>query len=397
MRGTHLSRTPIMDDLVLRTVERHLPFSVHLDLTYRCNERCVHCYLDHEDYGEMTTAEVKRVLDELAEAGTLFLTLSGGEIFLRQDFFELLEYARALHFDVSLKTNALLITPERARKLKELGVRKIQVSIYSAEPAIHDGITMVPGSLQRSIEAMRLVKSLGLVVTIACPLMKQNLTAYRSVLSLAEELEVPYVLDLTITPMIDGNHRTVNHRVQAQDLLPVLQDSRLNPKLRISPLTAVADSAVSSGVPLPAESDDLPCSAGHNTCYISPYGEVLPCVQLPVAAGNVRQRKFEDIWYRSPEMRRVESIRESQLTHCGTCSIRSYCERCPGLALMEGGDLMGAYERACELAEMNARLAGVENPVSAFHAFEAVSGSLPTKGLKPVGTGLISIAPLRAI
>ena len=393
-----MSRTPVMDDLVLRTVERHLPFSVHLDLTYRCNERCVHCYLDHEDYGEMTTAEVKHVLEELAEAGTLFLTLSGGEIFLRQDFFELLEYARGLHFDVSLKTNALLITPQRAQKLRELGVRKIQVSIYSADPEIHDGITMVPGSLRRSIEAMRLVKSFGLVVTIACPLMKQNLTAYRSVLALAEELDVPYVLDLTITPMIDGNHSTVNHRVKAQDLLPILQDSKLNPKLRISPMASInSDSAVSSGMPLPAESDDLPCSAGHNTCYISPYGEVFPCVQLPVAAGNVRQRKFEDIWSRSPEMRRVESIRESQLTHCGTCSIRSYCERCPGLALMEGGDLMGAYERACEMAELNARLAGVENPVSAFHAFQAVNGSSYAKGLKPINTGLISIAPLRAV
>ena len=390
--------TPVMDDLILRTVERHLPFSVHLDLTYRCNERCVHCYLDHEDYGEMTTEEVKRVLDELAEAGTLFLTLSGGEIFLRQDFFELLEYARALHFDVSLKTNALLITPERARRLKELGVRKIQVSIYSADPEIHDGITMVPGSLRRSIEAMRLVKSLGLVATIACPLMKQNLTAYRSVLLLAEELDVPYVLDLTITPMMDGNHSTVNHRVKAQDLLPVLQDSKLNPKLRISPMASVSsDSAVSSGMPLPAESDDLPCSAGHNTCYISPYGEVFPCVQLPVAAGNVRQKKFEDIWYRSPEMRRVEAIRESQLTHCGNCSIRIYCERCPGLALMEGGDLMGAYERACEMAEMNARLAGVESPVSAFHAFQAASGSLSSRGLRPIATGLISIAPMRTV
>jgi len=390
--------TPVMDDLILRTVERHLPFSVHLDLTYRCNERCVHCYLDHEDYGEMTTEEVKRVLDELAEAGTLFLTLSGGEIFLRQDFFELLEYARALHFDVSLKTNALLITPERARRLKELGVRKIQVSIYSADPEIHDGITMVPGSLRRSIEAMRLVKSLGLVATIACPLMKQNLTAYRSVLLLAEELDVPYVLDLTITPMMDGNHSTVNHRVKAQDLLPVLQDSKLNPKLRISPVaSASSDSAVSSGMPLPAESDDLPCSAGHNTCYISPYGEVFPCVQLPVAAGNVRQKKFEDIWYRSPEMRRVEAIRESQLTHCGNCSIRVYCERCPGLALMEGGDLMGAYERACEMAEMNARLAGVESPVSAFHAFQAAAGSLSSKGLRPIATGLISIAPMRTV
>ena len=91
-----------MDRLVRKTVERHLPWNVHIDLTYRCNERCVHCYLDHHDYGEMTTREVKNVLDQLAEAGALFLTFSGGEIFLRPDLFELIAYGRGLNFDVSL-------------------------------------------------------------------------------------------------------------------------------------------------------------------------------------------------------------------------------------------------------------------------------------------------------
>src|ERR1019366_4673330 len=134
----------------------------------------------------------------------------------------------------------------------------------------------------------------GMVVAIACPLMKQNLGAFRSVIALAEELDIPYVMDMTITPMIDGNHSTVDHRVALQDLLPVLSDTKLNPKLGITPVSAAGDSAVSSGMPLPEGSDDLCCSAGHNTCYISPYGEVYPCVQLPVGTGNVRTQKFED-------------------------------------------------------------------------------------------------------
>jgi MoaA/NifB/PqqE/SkfB family radical SAM enzyme len=83
-----------MDGLIRRTVQRHLPWSVHVDLTYRCNERCIHCYLDHEDHGEMKTPEIKNVFEQLAESGALFLTLSGGEIFLRADLFELLEFAR---------------------------------------------------------------------------------------------------------------------------------------------------------------------------------------------------------------------------------------------------------------------------------------------------------------
>ncbi len=91
-------------------------------------------------------------------------------------------------------------------------------------------------------------------------------------------------------------------------------------------------------------------------------------MQMPVATGNLRQQRFEEIWFKSPEMERVRAVRESQLPVCSKCSIRQYCERCPGLAQMEGGDLLGAYERACDLAELKAGLAGVQNPISALHA-----------------------------
>ena len=106
--------TPVMDRLISRTVHKRRPLSVHFDLTYRCNERCVHCYLDHDDHGELTTAECIDVMEDLTREGTLFLTFSGGEIFLRPDLYEILAAARRLHFDISLKTNALLATKERA-------------------------------------------------------------------------------------------------------------------------------------------------------------------------------------------------------------------------------------------------------------------------------------------
>jgi len=374
-----VANTPIMDRLVRKTVERRLPWNVHIDLTYRCNERCVHCYLDHHDYGEMTTREVKNVLDQLADAGALFLTFSGGEIFLRQDLFELIRYARGLNFDVSLKTNALLIDQSRARKLRELDIRKIQISIYSADAAIHDAITKVPGSLERSLRAIRFLLAEGLQVKLACPLMKQNLAAFRDVQSLAEKLGVPYMLDLTITPMMDGGDGVLGLRSSAAELLQVLQDQNLNSRACTPPEAATeaafaTGSATSSGIESGAY-DDIPCSAGHNSCYISPYGDVSPCVQMPKPAGNLRKQRFDEIWYGSSEMNRVRAVRESQLPLCSSCSIRNYCERCPGLAQMEGGDLLGAYERACELAEMNARLAGIENPISAMHLQNGIEGA----------------------
>jgi radical SAM protein with 4Fe4S-binding SPASM domain len=384
-----MSNTPVMDGLIRRTVQRQLPWSVHVDLTYRCNERCIHCYLDHEDHGEMKTQEIKNVLEQLAQTGTLFLTFSGGEIFLRADLFELLEFARSLHFDISLKTNALLIDSERARKLRELSVRKIQISIYSAEPEVHDAITKVRGSLERTLAAIRFLQAEGLQVKIACPLMKQNLTAYRNVQALAAELSVPYVLDMTITPKMDGDMSLLQLRSSTKELLPILQDASLNPRA-CSPNSLEGESismgsTTSSGMESQAY-EDIPCSAGHNSCYISPYGDVFPCVQMPVATGNLRKQTFEDIWFRSEEMNRVRAVRESQLPICSKCSIRQYCERCPGLAQMEGGDLLGAYERACELAELNARIAGVRNPVSAMHAEKSNSKnsrSIPAPTIAP--------------
>ena len=152
----------LLQEMSERALRLGVPFSVQLDLTYRCNEQCVHCYLDHDDHGEMTTVEIKHLLKEMAEAGVFILTLSGGEIFMRKDFFEILECARALTFCIKLKTNAVLIREAQAARLRELGVESIQISIYSHRPEVHDAITKVPGSLRRSINAIRFLKSQGL-------------------------------------------------------------------------------------------------------------------------------------------------------------------------------------------------------------------------------------------
>src|SRR5271154_4067260 len=195
----------LMQEMGERALRLGVPFSVQVDLTYRCNEQCVHCYLDHDDHGEMTTVEIKQLLKEMAEAGVFILTLSGGEIFMRKDFFEILEYARALTFCIKLKTNAVLIRETQAAKLRDLGVESIQVSIYSHRPEVHDAITKLPGSLRRSIDAIRFLKAQGLKVVIANVLMTENMQDYHGVRALADELSAEYTLDPTITPKMDGD------------------------------------------------------------------------------------------------------------------------------------------------------------------------------------------------
>ena len=329
----------LLQEMSVKAQKLNIPLSVQLDLTYRCNERCVHCYLDHDDHGEMTTAEIKHLLDEMAEAGVFILTLSGGEIFLRKDFFDLLEHARRLMFCVKLKTNAVLIREREAARIRDLNVESVQISIYSHRPEVHDAITLIPGSLKRSLDAIRFLKSQGLKVIIANVLMTQNMQDYQGVRALAAELGVECTLDPTITPMMDGNRSTLALGVDQSALRQVFRDTSL-----------VGDVDEFCAIPAPAGEDEMestPCSAGHTACYVSPYGEVFPCVQFPLPTGNVRQQRFIDIWRHSEQMNDVRSIRLKDLTTCPSCSHAGTCTRCPGLAYMEG-NMRGPSSQDCE-------------------------------------------------
>ena len=93
--------------------------------------------------------------------------------------------------------------------------------------------------------------------------------------------------------------------------------------------------------------DGYPCSAGHTACYISPYGDVFPCVQFPLPTGNVRQQRFLEIWQASPRMAEVRSIRARHLDPCTSCAHLGTCTRCPGLAYMEG-NMRGPSTADCE-------------------------------------------------
>jgi MoaA/NifB/PqqE/SkfB family radical SAM enzyme len=329
----------LMSELNEKAQRMGIPISVHLDITYRCNERCEHCYLDHEDKGEMQTDEIKRILDQLAEAGVFFLVISGGEPLLRKDCFEIIRYARKKLFNVKLKTNALLIGEPEARLLRELSVEQVQISVYSHRPEIHDGVTKVRGSLKRTLAAIHHLKAAGLKVTIANVLMQRNRDDYLGVQKLAEEIGVLFTMDPTITPMMDGGFDVLKLRVSGEDLVPLFT----NPSL-------VNDVDEFCALPEPVTEeilDGIPCSAGHTACYITPYADVFPCVQFPLPSGNLRRQTFKEIWYDSRQLKEVRSIRERDLHTCTGCGNQGTCSRCPGLAFMEG-DMRGPSSADCD-------------------------------------------------
>jgi AdoMet-dependent heme synthase len=169
--------------------------------------------------------------------------------------------------------------------------------------------------------------------------MTDNMQDYPSVRALAEKLGVECTLDPTVTPMMDGNRSTLKLGVGHEVLRQVFRDPGL--------VDNVEEYCAIAAKPDENSLEALPCSAGHTSCYVSPYGDVYPCVQFPLPTGNVRQQRFIDIWRHSDKMNEVRSIRLKDLSTCTQCTHVSSCSRCPGLAYMEG-NMRGPSSQDCE-------------------------------------------------
>jgi len=329
----------LLDEMNEKATNRGVPLSAHMDITWRCNERCVHCYLDHDGKGEMTTDEIKDVIRQLADAGTFFLSISGGEPLLRRDCFEILEYARALRFNVKLKTNAVMIGPKEAVRLRKLGIEQVQISLYSHRPEVHDAITKLPGSLRRTTDAIKHLRANNIKVSVTNVLMQLNRRDALAVKQLAQDLGVNFVIDPTVTPMLNGDRSITKLGVTFDELQEIMRTEEFVGDVAefCSPVSTVGDDVL----------EGYSCSAGHTLAYISPFGDVFPCVQFPMPCGSVRKQSFNEIWYHSPAFNELRSVHVRDLHTCSQCSHTAYCSRCPGLAYMEG-DMRGPSSADCE-------------------------------------------------
>jgi radical SAM protein with 4Fe4S-binding SPASM domain len=148
-----------------------------------------------------------------------------------------------------------------------------------------------------------------------------------------------FIVDPTITPHINGDRSLLNLNISRDDLREVLHDKTiLNEEDEF-----IASTPDANEDPL----DGIPCSAGHSACYVSPYGDVYPCVQFPLPSGNIRRQSFQDVWQFSPQLQEVRSIRARDLPICSSCVHVGSCSRCPGLAYMEG-NMRGPSSADCE-------------------------------------------------
>lgn len=321
--------------LLARLRREYVPFSAMLELTHACNLQCVMCYNVALDQPELSTAEWLQALEQLAAAGTLRLTLSGGEILTRRDFFTIAGRARALGFMLDLKTNGTLLTPQSADQVAALDPLQVDISLLGATEATFDAVAGSRKTLERVLRGVRLLQERGVRVKLNTLLLDLNVAERELMLDLAGQLGVEYEQVFKISAADDGSDRAGQHQLSRQQMTAVFQADQ-------TPFQPAARNEASRT-----------CKVGLSSCLISPYGEVYPCNELRISAGNIRRQPFAEVWADAPllqELRQRHTF--ANLPECQACPINRYCEgRCSGLAWKEHGDLYGGQSLACQQAQ----------------------------------------------
>jgi radical SAM protein with 4Fe4S-binding SPASM domain len=248
-------------------------------------------------------------------------------------------------------TNGTLIDEQVADRVAALYPDLVSISIYSTTPEIHDGITVVPGSLARTIRAVRMLRDRKVKLVIGNVLMRQNINDYSKVYELAQSIGASFRGDPRVTSRNNGDPFPLRFQINEDDLFRVWKDPIFSAQPGNEPEEFHSPHSPRS----PRSNDDwgeFLCGAAHMLFYVSPYGDIYPCVQFPTLCGNLRNEFFQKIWYYSPQLLEVRSTLPSQLAICSKCNLVDYCRTCPGIAYIEEGDFRAPSKTVCQEARI---------------------------------------------
>jgi AdoMet-dependent heme synthase len=328
-----------------KAAKKLIPLHCLFELTYNCNLKCVHCYIVRNGKREMGKWKVFNILEQLKEAGCLYLTLSGGEIFVRKDFFEIANYARKLNFALKLFTNGTLITADTADKIRDLKLISVEISLQGFKDT-HEEITKVKGSFDKTVRAIELLRERDVKVFVRATLMRQNADEIWKLQEFVnEKLKARWRGiggGILLSPCDDGNRRPLNYRLDDKQLRKYIKEEFKQFK-----------SLGQDYKPRKVNKNESLCRTGFVSCNITPYGELNPCVQIRLRNNTLlRNKSLMEIWRGHEEIKRLRSLRMIDRKDCLGCEYISYCFVCLGITLIECGSLLAKLPEACRQARI---------------------------------------------
>jgi len=335
-----------------------LPLQGSIDLTYRCNNNCRHCWLYVPATGpeqELSLDETRRIADEARALGCREWSISGGEPMLRPDFPEIFDYLTRNTRSYTLNTNGTLITPEIARLMTRRGSK--MVALYGATAEVHDHITRNPGSFDALMRGFRYLREAGAGFIVQVIPMRDNFRQFEEMVKLAKSLSPHYRVGAAWLYLSACGSAGRNAEICRQ---------RLGPKEVVAldqPDVAYEESTGSSAFvhrPLPtADGDDrlfADCIATRRDFHIDAYGGMTFCcfIKDPALRFDLRKGTFRAAWddFIPGLADKVRGGKE-YLENCGSCEHRKDCPWCGVYGFLEHGRFGAKVEYLCDVAREN--------------------------------------------
>lgn len=308
--------------------------TVMFEVTHRCPSDCVHCFLVKNVGNELSRDEIFGLFDQLRDKGLLEMGITGGEPFLRDDLPEILEYARKQKFSIILLTTGIFVGKSEAEMLRSLKIKQVEISLLGARAETHDMIMKYPGAFESMISAVKYLREQSIPVKLKTTVLRQNWTELQEMSKLAESLGALFSANVTVTPQGDGNKSPQQFALTEKEL------ENIDFKLLVGGIIPGEDEV---------QGAILTCLAGISVAGISPQGDIFPCIILRKTVGNIRKRSFEDIWQTNPDpiLKELRTIKDGEVAECMNCSLKTFCNRCPGFAYLETGNIKSISPISC--------------------------------------------------
>lgn len=310
-----------------RALELAQPLSAHLELTYRCNWRCVFCFNPrHSDIRALTGDEWIDVLGDLRALGTLAVTLSGGEPLTHPDFLRIGAAVRKRGFTLRVFTNGSLVTEAMAEALADLHPLAVEMSLHGARAETHDRATLRPGSFAAMLQGLERLRRRSVPLLLKTPLTWINESELEGMVALARRLGVAHQMDATITPRDDGDPEPLQYRASAEAVERMYR--------KVAELGQLPHAVREAG--------GLNCGLGRIIVAIDPEGNVYPCAQWrKTSLGNVRTTPLRELWRSSPVRESAAAVaRAANERMLGMGEALAGFPFCPALALEQTGDAL---------------------------------------------------------
>lgn len=329
----------------------------HIELTSKCNERCIHCYIPHEDKTTHIDYELMiNTLQQCKEMNVMTIVFSGGEPMLHPNFCNFLKIAKDMDFNVTILSNLTMVTDEIIDALMYKHASCVNVSLYSMNPKIHDEITTVKGSFDKTLNNILKLIENNIPIQINCPVMKQNKDSFYEVIEWGQNHKCTVNTDYLIMARSDRTTDNLVNRLSEEDLKEVIGHFLKS--------DVVVKSNVESFNEYEQEDtgmnpEDRVCGVGITTLCMVSNGDVYPCAGWQkYVCGNIKDTSLRTIWQDSPQVNYLRSLRQKDFNKCIDCKDKDFCLMCMSRNSNEdeNGDIFNIPQITCDAARIHHKM-----------------------------------------